>query len=87
MLRRFLVCSTRERRDHSLGPFNFDSALFGNTLVESDGGTFSSQNWLNVTNADPGNPAYLTGANFDTGWRTLVSQAIRCTPLATLRGS
>jgi hypothetical protein len=50
-----------------LGSFNFDSALFGNTLVESDGGTFSSQNWLNVTNADPGNPAYLTGANFDTG--------------------
>jgi len=51
----------------SLGPFSFDSNLFGNTLTESDGGTFSAMNWLNTANADPGNPAYLTGANFDTG--------------------
>jgi hypothetical protein len=51
----------------SLGTFNFDSNLFGNTLVESDGGTFRSSNWLNVVNADPGNPAALTGPNFDTG--------------------
>jgi hypothetical protein len=51
----------------SLGAYNFDSNLFGNTLIESDGGTFRSSNWLNVVNADPGNPAALTGANFDTG--------------------
>lgn len=51
----------------TLGAFNFDSALFGTTLTESDGGTFSSTNWLNTVNANPGNPGYLTGANFDTG--------------------
>lgn len=51
----------------TLGAYNFDSALFGDTLTESDGGTFSSTNWLNVVNADPGNPGYLTGANFNTG--------------------
>lgn len=51
----------------SLGTFNFDSALFGDTLTESDAGTFRNANWLNVVNADPGNPGALTGANFDTG--------------------
>ncbi|MGD9854631.1 MAG: PEP-CTERM sorting domain-containing protein [Planctomycetaceae bacterium] len=51
----------------ALGGFSFESTQFGNTLVESDGGTHSSGNWLNIANADPGNPAYLTGANFDTG--------------------
>ncbi len=51
----------------TLGTFNFDSNLFGNTLTESDGGTFRNQNWLNVVNANPGNPGALTGANFDTG--------------------
>jgi hypothetical protein len=50
-----------------LGPFNFDSNLFGNALVESDGGALSAGGWLNTTNVDPGNPGYLTGANFDTG--------------------
>lgn len=50
-----------------LGPFEFDSALFGDTLLQSDGGTFASFSWLNVVNADPGSPGYLTGANFDTG--------------------
>ena len=50
-----------------LGAFNFDSSLFGNTLLESDGGTFRNSNWLNIVNANPGNPGALTGANFDTG--------------------
>jgi hypothetical protein len=50
-----------------LGTFDFDPNLFGDTLIESDGGSVSSIAWLNVVNADPGNPAYLTGANFDTG--------------------
>jgi hypothetical protein len=51
----------------TLGTFTFNNAQFGNTLLESDGGTFSANNWLNVVNADPGNPGYLTGANFNTG--------------------
>lgn len=55
------------RADIMLGSFDFDSALFGDTLIESDGGTFSATNWLNVSNTNPGNPAYLTGADFDTG--------------------
>ncbi len=50
-----------------LGAFNFDSNLFGNTLVEADGGGLSANGWLNTMNVDPGNPDYLTGANFDTG--------------------
>jgi hypothetical protein len=50
-----------------LGTFEFDSALFGDTLLQSDGGAFAANNWLNVVNADPGSPGYLTGANFDTG--------------------
>jgi len=51
----------------TLGTFTFDDSKFGDTLVESDGGSHSSGNWLNVNLADPGNPGYLTGANFDTG--------------------
>lgn len=51
----------------TLGSFTFDPSQFGDTLIESDGGVFSANNWLNVVNADPGNPGYLTGANFDTG--------------------
>jgi MYXO-CTERM domain-containing protein len=59
--------------DVVLGPYDFNSAQFGNTLIEGDGGVFSSSNWLNVANADPGNPGYLTGANFDTGLGNLAS--------------
>lgn len=51
----------------TLGDFTFDDALFGDTLVESDGGTYSSSNWLNTANLSPGNPGYLTGVGFDTG--------------------
>lgn len=51
----------------TLDNFVFDNALFGDTLVESDGGSFSFSNWLNVVQAHPGNPGLLTGANFDTG--------------------
>jgi len=62
-----LLLASPSRADVILGTFDFDSALFGNTLQESDGGAFSASNWLNVANSDPGNPGYLTGANFDTG--------------------
>lgn len=55
------------RADILLGAFNFSSALFGNTVTPSDGGTHAAENWLNTVNVDPGNPGYLTGANFDTG--------------------
>ena len=51
----------------TLGSFNFNDSQFGNTLGESDGGTFRSSNWLNVVNVDPGNPGALTGANVNTG--------------------
>jgi hypothetical protein len=51
----------------TLGTFNFNSNQFGNTLNESDGGTFRSSNWLNVVDMDPGNPGALTGPNFNTG--------------------
>jgi hypothetical protein len=51
----------------SLGPFAFDDQQFGNTLIESDGGISRNSNWLNVINANPGNPGALTGPNFDTG--------------------
>lgn len=50
-----------------LGPFEFDGARFGDSLIESDGGALSAASWLNVANADPGNPGYLTGPNFNTG--------------------
>lgn len=62
-----LTATTASAATITLGAYNFDSALFGDTLAESDGGTFSGSNWLNVANANPGNPGYLTGANFDTG--------------------
>lgn len=51
----------------TLGDFTFDDALFGDTLSESDGGTYSSSNWLNTVNSSPGNPGYLTGVGFNTG--------------------
>jgi hypothetical protein len=62
-----LLVAAPARADIILGPFDFSSTLFGNTLLQSDGGTFAANNWLNVVNADPGSPAYLTGPNFDTG--------------------
>lgn len=53
--------------DVLLGAFDFNSAQFGNSLAQSDGGTFANANWLNVVNANPGSPGFLTGANFNTG--------------------
>ena len=50
-----------------LGPFTFDSTRFGNSLLESDGGAFSSIRWLNTVNINPGNPNFLTGPHFNTG--------------------
>jgi murein DD-endopeptidase MepM/ murein hydrolase activator NlpD len=55
------------RADVALGDFDFDSALFGDALIESDGGLFSSVNWLNAVNEAPGNPRVLTGPDFETG--------------------
>ena len=49
-----------------LGGYTFNDSQFGNTLSESDGGTYRNGNWLNIVNANPGIGA-LTGANFDTG--------------------
>jgi hypothetical protein len=51
----------------TLGSFTFNDSQFGNTLLESDGGSYRNGNWLNIVNANPGNPAALTGANFNTG--------------------
>lgn len=51
----------------TLGSVTFVDSLFGDTLVESDGGTHSGSNYLNTTNANPGNPGYLTGVGFETG--------------------
>lgn len=62
-----LLAASTAQADILLGGFNFNSSQFGNTLAESDGGTHSGSNWLNVANANPGNPGYLTGANFNTG--------------------
>ena len=55
------------RADILLGAFNFSSGLFGNTVTPSDGGTQAADSWLNTVSVDPGNPGYLTGANFNTG--------------------
>lgn len=55
------------RAQVTLGDFEFDEHLFGDTLLESDGGSFSAGNWLNVVSQNPGNPGFLTGANFNTG--------------------
>src|SRR5262245_52470990 len=51
----------------TLGPFTFNDLQFGDSLAESDGGTWRNFNWLNIVNENPGNPGALTGANFDTG--------------------
>ena len=51
----------------TLGAFTFNDNQFGDSLVEMDGGFYAPSNWLNTTNADPGNPGYLTGVNFETG--------------------
>ncbi len=62
-----LLAGTAVHANVPLGSFDFNSNQFGNSLLEPDGGLFSSSNWLNVVNVNPGNPAYLTGPNFDTG--------------------
>ena len=67
--------------DVALGTFNFNSTQFGNTLLQSDGGTFANGNWLNIANANPGSPGFLTGANFNTG---IANSGIGSTPLYTI---
>ncbi|MGD9616845.1 MAG: PEP-CTERM sorting domain-containing protein [Alphaproteobacteria bacterium] len=52
----------------TLGGFTFNDAQFGDSIAaDAFEFTHAANNWLNVVNADPGSPAYLTGANFDTG--------------------
>jgi hypothetical protein len=63
----FLMCASTAQADIILGTFDFNSSQFGNTLLESDGGSHSDLNWLNISNSDPGNPGYLTGPDFNTG--------------------
>ena len=63
----FLVLGAETALPAVLGGYTFNDSQFGNTLAENDGGTFRNLNWLNIANANPGNPAALTGANFDTG--------------------
>lgn len=62
-----LVSARPAAAQTTLGTFTFDDNLFGDTLIQSDGGTFANHNWLNTVNANPGSPGYLTGANFNTG--------------------
>lgn len=77
-----LAClSFAAQADVALGAFNFNSSTFGNTLSESDGGTYSAANWLNTVNANPGNPGYLTGANFNTG---IANIGLGGTPIYTI---
>jgi hypothetical protein len=73
--------SASSRADVVLGPYDFNSAQFGNTLVESDGGSFSASNWLNVVNVNPGNPGFLTGPNFNTG---IANIGLGASPLYTI---
>jgi hypothetical protein len=61
------VLSSGASADVMLGTYNFNSSTFGNTLTESDGGLWSGNHWINTSNVNPGNPGYLTGANFNTG--------------------
>ena len=61
-------------------------------LAESDGGTHSANGWMNTASAtDPGNPAYLTGANFETGISNIAARkpqsSGRAMSLATLSTS
>lgn len=62
-----LTAAAGAHADVVLGSYDFNSAQFGDTLAQSDGGTWAAGNWLNVANGDPGSPSYLTGANFNTG--------------------
>ncbi|MDR3621264.1 MAG: PEP-CTERM sorting domain-containing protein [Paludisphaera borealis] len=62
-----LAVTTGASADVVLGSFDFNSLQFGDSLIQSDGGTFAGSNWLNTTNVDPGASGYLTGANFETG--------------------
>jgi hypothetical protein len=62
-----LVAMTAQASTIMLGTFSFNSRQFGNTLTQSDGGTFLNNNWLNVVDSNPGSPGALTGPNFDTG--------------------
>jgi MYXO-CTERM domain-containing protein len=62
-----LTAMTAQAGTITLGTFTFNDQEFGNTLSQSDGGTFLSNNWLNVVDSDPGSPGALTGANFNTG--------------------
>jgi hypothetical protein len=63
----FVEATPCSGQTQTLGQFTFNDQQFGNSLTESDGGSFRNSSWLNVVNANPGNPGALTGANFNTG--------------------
>jgi hypothetical protein len=62
-----VAATTASAAPVTLGGFSFDPEQFGDSLAQGDGGGFAQVNWLNVNDADPGSPGYLTGADFDTG--------------------
>lgn len=66
----------------TLGPFTFNDSQFGDTLLESDGGSYRNVNWLNIVNANPGNPGALTGPNFNTG---IANIGLNGNPIYTIR--
>jgi len=80
LLTAMCACATNAQA-LNVGAFQFDDSMFGNTLLESDGGVFSGSNWLNTANADPGNPGYLTGASVETG---IANIGISGTPVYTI---
>ena len=51
----------------TLGSFTFSDGLFGSSLIESDGGAWSSGANIHTAAAIPTNPGYLTGVGFNTG--------------------
>ena len=51
----------------TLGTFTFNNGLFGNSLVQGDGGAWANNNYLSVAPGNPGSPGYLTGVGFNTG--------------------
>ena len=67
-----------------LGAFNFNDQQFGDSLDESDGGTWRNAQWLNIVNSNPGNAGALTGANFNTGIANIGPPAVGVAPNYTI---
>ena len=76
----FLLLGAETALPASLGGFTFNDTQFGNTLTESDGGTFRNGNWLNTIPENPGLGA-LTGVSFNTG---VANIGLLSTPVFTI---